>query len=73
VWPDLVVIPPPVFDDVPGMLQVHKPVLVQTLVPELPDEALGIGILNWLSRPDEVQLLASRIFEVICPCALYRA
>jgi hypothetical protein len=55
VWPELVVVLPPIFDDVPSVLQIHKPVDIQTLVPQPTDEALGIGVFNRLSRPDEIQ------------------
>ena len=44
---DLVVYLPPFFHDIPGMVQVHKPVLVQTSVTELPDKALGISVSKY--------------------------
>jgi hypothetical protein len=38
VWSDFVVIPPPVFDDISGMFQIHKPVGIQTLVTQSADK-----------------------------------
>ena len=46
---DFVVVYPPVLDDITGMFQADKPIGVQTLIAQSPDETLGKGILDWLA------------------------
>ena len=53
---DFVVIPSPIFDNVPGMLQIHEPVRVQALIAESPVKALGEGVLNGFAGTNEVEL-----------------
>ena len=50
-----VVVPPEFLDLVPGIVESHKPVLVEALVTKLTVEALDNAILDRLSRPDEIQ------------------
>jgi len=56
MWSDLVVIPPPFFDNISGMFQAEEPFGIQALVMQPPDEALSVGILYRLAGPDEIQL-----------------
>jgi hypothetical protein len=65
VRPHLVVVLPPGFDDLAGLIQTDKPMLVQTLVAELAVEALHVGVLHRLARPDEVQLHTAPIGPLI--------
>jgi hypothetical protein len=58
VRPFLIVFLPPGFDDDFGFLQRCELVLVQTLIPELAIEALAEGVLDRLTRLDEMQLHA---------------
>src|SRR5208283_4736466 len=52
----LVIVPPPLLDDLPGIADGNEPVLVQALVAELAVEALDIAVLHRFSRLDEVLL-----------------
>ena len=51
----LVVVDPPVFNDSPCIRDVGEPVFIETLVTKLAVETLDEGILNRLSRSNEVQ------------------
>jgi hypothetical protein len=50
-----VVIPPPLLRLFPGILQTHKPVLIQTLQPEPGVERLDIGVVRGLAGTAEVK------------------
>jgi hypothetical protein len=65
MWSDLVVVPPPIFDDPMGVRQADEPVRVQTLVPKPADEAFGKRVLNRFTRPDEIQLHSFSIRPLI--------
>ena len=52
----LVVINPPVFDDLARLADAREPVLVQTLISEPAIETFDVGVLGRLARIDEVQL-----------------
>ena len=45
------------------MLQIHKPIGIQALVPEPADEALRVGVLDGFAGSDEIKLDA----VVVCP------
>ena len=51
----LIVVDPPRFDLLLGLLDRMKPVQVQTFFPELSVEALDVRILHRLARTDKVQ------------------
>jgi hypothetical protein len=46
-----VVLDPPGLDRGPRLLQRREPVLVEALVPELPVEALGEGVVGRIAEP----------------------
>ncbi len=50
-----VVVLPPFFDYLLGLLQIVEPVLVQAFIPKLAVEALNVGVLSGFPRVDEVQ------------------
>ena len=54
----LVVFSPPRFNDQLRFLQRHKPVFVETFIPEFAVEALDKCVLNRFPRLDEVQMHA---------------
>ena len=49
----LVVVPPPVSQDLPGLAETDEPVVVQALVAQPPVEALDVGVLGRLARIDQ--------------------
>lgn len=53
MWSYFVVIPSPCFDNIPGFLHRAEPVLVQALISEPADEALGVWILYRLGDASE--------------------
>jgi len=55
MWSDLVIFLSPVFDDITGMFQAHKPVCIQALVAQPPDEAFGECVLCRFPWPDEIE------------------
>src|SRR5271169_2951381 len=60
-----VVVEPPGRDGSDGIRQAHKPVLVQTLIPELPVKALHESVLHGFSGLDEPQLDAAAIGPLV--------
>ena len=58
VRPLLIVFPMPGFNDELGFLQREKPMLIQTLVPELPIKTFDKRFLHPLPRLNEVDLHA---------------
>ena len=52
---DGIVVVPPRLHNVTGCGQAREPVLVETLVPKAPVEALDVGVLHRLARINEVQ------------------
>jgi hypothetical protein len=46
MWPVLIIVHPPDFGNIPGMFQADKPILVQTIVSQSADKALGESILK---------------------------
>jgi hypothetical protein len=55
VRPFFVVIPPPSFDLIPGVIQAEEPVLVEAFLPESAVEGLDIGVVGRLARTGKVQ------------------
>jgi hypothetical protein len=55
VWPHSIVVYPPLLDDAARVRQAHEPVLTQTLVTELPIEALDMAVLGRLPWRGKVQ------------------
>lgn len=60
-----VVIPSPGFDPLRRIRQVPEPARVQTLISELPIEALHEGVLDRLAGLDEVELDATLVSPLI--------
>jgi hypothetical protein len=52
VWPHQVVVPPPSFDDDPGLGKAGEDFLIETFVTEAVIEAFNEGILHGLARRD---------------------
>ena len=52
----MVIVLPPHFDLLPGILQAQEPMLVEAFEPEAAVEGLDEGIISGLSRSGEVQL-----------------
>src|ERR1700754_1331925 len=52
VWPASVVVDPPGFEDPAGVFQAHKQMLVEALVAQPADEALGKSVLHRFARGD---------------------
>jgi hypothetical protein len=50
-----VVIPPPCFNLVPGIIQAEEPVLIEAFLPEPAVKGLDIGVVRRLPGPGEVQ------------------
>ena len=46
MWAAIIIVYPPGFDDIRGVFQGEKPVLVQALIPQPADEALGRGVFS---------------------------
>lgn len=63
VWANLVVVAPPVGDDLPGLGQRGEPVLIEALVPELAVEAVDVAVLHGFARLDQQVLDAMSL----CP------
>jgi len=61
VGPVDVVIDPPVFDDLSGIPQARKPVLVKTFVPETSVEALDKSVLDRFARLNKIKALKSSL------------
>src|SRR5271169_2404822 len=55
VWAYPVVIDPPVFDGLAGVVQSQEPVLVQAFLAELAMERLDVAVLHGTARRDEMQ------------------
>jgi len=55
VGPIFVIVLPPTFDLVPGIIQAEEPVLVEAFLPEPTVEGLDIGIVCRLPWPGKVQ------------------
>lgn len=58
---DLVVVEPPRLDPRPRVLHRDEPVLVEAFVSQLPVEALRVGVIDRLPRPDEVHAHAAAV------------
>lgn len=50
-----IVVDPPILDNLPRVIERLDQVLIQALVPEPAVEALAVGVLFRLVRPDEVE------------------
>ncbi len=53
--PAVIVVAPASFDDLAGIVEIEKPVLVETFIPELPVERFDEGVLDRLTGLDEVE------------------
>ena len=53
--PDLIVVLPPSFDFLPGIVQRQKPMSIQAFGSKLAVEEFDEGIVRWLARATEVQ------------------
>jgi len=56
VGPDLIVVLPPAFDFISGMVDIAPPVLVQALVADLAVEAFDVSILIGFTRLDKLMV-----------------
>lgn len=63
MWSDVVVVDPPSFDLLPGVVQTQKPVDVQALVPERAVERFDERIVGGSARPGKVH----RYLIFVCP------
>jgi|TARA_B100002003_G_scaffold246025_1_gene274876 hypothetical protein len=54
MWPDVVVMMPPLVNDLAGIVESPEPMFVQTIVSECSVEAFYKRILHWLAGLNEV-------------------
>jgi hypothetical protein len=62
---NLIVVSSPGFYGPSCIGQPEKPVLVQTLIPQAPDEALSKGILDWLPWRNEPKIDTTQVGPLV--------
>jgi hypothetical protein len=56
MWPILIIVSPPFFNLLPGILQTQKPRFIQALQTETGIKGLDVSVIRRLARSGEVQL-----------------
>lgn len=55
MWPSFVVVAPPIGDQLPRVVEIPEPMVVQAFVPESPIERVDVGVLCGLARLNQLQ------------------
>jgi len=61
MWSFLIIFYAPLLNNPTGMVNAHKPILIQAFIPQLPVKTFHKSIINWFPRPTKLKFNPSFI------------